>query len=89
MNFREERQQKAGRLEASKAGTYYSEHPHQRGVSSGVKGGVVVRRDAVVIPRLVTLRVKRRSLRVQCADWLEGRVRERVYISHCSVMHIK
>lgn len=74
MNFREERQQKHGRLESSKAGTHYSEHPHQRGVSSGVKGCVVVRGGAVVIPRLVTLCVKRRSLWVECTDWLEARV---------------
>ena len=66
------------RLEASKAGTDYSQHPHQRRVSSGVKGCVVVRGGAVILPRLVTLCVKRCSLRVQCADWLEGRVRHRV-----------
>lgn len=71
-----ERRQEAQGLDASQAGSYYSEHPHQRGVSSGVKGGVVVRRGAVVLPRLVTLRVKRCSLWVQRADWLEGRVIE-------------
>lgn len=84
--------------EASKVGTYYSEHPHQRGVRSGVKGCVVVRGGAVVIPRLVTLCIKCRSLRVQGADWLEGKVRHRVLmsldqltcnISRCSVVHIK
>lgn len=74
MNFREERRQKDGRLESSKAGTHYSEHPHQRGVSSGVEGCVVVGGGAVVIPRLVTLCVKRRSLWVECTDWLEARV---------------
>ena len=53
------------------AGAYYSEHPHQCRMSSGVKGRVVVGRRAVVIPRLVALRVKRCPLGIQCTDWLE------------------
>lgn len=55
----------------SAAGTYYSEHPHQCWMSSGVQGCIVVRRRAVVVPRLVAFCVKRRSLGIQCTDWLE------------------
>lgn len=59
------------RSQACEVGTYYSEHPHQRRVSCGVKGCVVVGRGAVVVPRLVALCVKRCSLGIQCSDWLE------------------
>lgn len=51
---------------------YYSEHPHQRGVSGGVQRGVVVGGGAVVLPRLVTLRVERRPLGVQRPDGLKA-----------------
>lgn len=53
------------------AGTHYPEHPHQRWMSGGVKGRVVVRRGAVVIPRLVALGVERCSLGIECADRLQ------------------
>lgn len=66
------------RSQACEAGTYYSQHPHQRRVSCGVKGCVVVGRGAVVVPRLVALCVKRCPLGIQCSDWLEETTEEEV-----------
>ena len=40
-------------------------------MSGGVQGGEVVRRRAVVVPRLVALCVKGGPLGIQGTDWLE------------------